>query len=484
MKFATTGSQELPRHLKVLVTGSPKSGKTTFLGTVPGILIADTEAGANNLQSVAHLNVPFTTITSSDDLRQLLLLLRDEGQRKKIASNLGVPSIEAVAIDTLDSYQEILKRERLAEVRQKQFKRDDWSWLLEQMTAMINAFNSLPMHVLFTVHTKVQNLGSDDDPRSIILPSLSGQMAERLAGMVGYSLATFRRDEVDPSTGNPRTVYLLRTEGDEVHPTLGNRSAGTLPAVIWPQFQALLDSMPAPLAAPAPQVSTEVSAEVEPPAAPMAPAAPAAEAPAAVDEAPALDKPPLAAVPSEPVAAPAEAETQAVDQDALNEVAISHLTKMWKAIGLPSTKNLFGGMTLTQAREAIVMWNTLQHDYAEGNCEDPVSQMVAYVVGNGWASEPKKRKPRKVASAPEPAPAPEPVPAPAPATEPAPEPAVALVEKEMGAKVVEIREKGSVAPCDECGNPIDDADIAALGKNRFGKWLCVDDYRAAAKANK
>jgi hypothetical protein len=37
------------------------------------------------------------------------------------------------------------------------------------------------------------------------------------------------------------------------------------------------------------------------------------------------------------------------------------------------------------------------------------------------------------------------------------------------------------APCDVCGNPIDDLDLAELGQKRFGKVLCVDHYLAEQK---
>lgn len=470
MKFATTGSKELPSHLKILLTGPAKSGKTSFVGTIPNVLIADTEPFANNLQSVAHLNVPFTPITSSDDLRQLLLILRDEKQRQKIADDLGIPAIEAVAIDTLDSFQEILKAERLKETRQSSFKRDDWSWLLETMSAIVTSFCALPLHVVFAVHTKIQNLGTDDDPRSIILPALNGQMAERIAGMVGYSLATFRKEEIGKD-GAPRTVYWLRTEGDEVHPHLGNRSAGRLPSVIAPSFQAIVESLPTP---------TEDSTPVE----------------TIVEEAAPQETPDV------PSAGELEPEPQqAVEAEAgpepLSAAAVSHLAKVWKALDRDFNEDYLGDMSLDQAREIVVMWEAMQVDFAEGKLMNPHEQMTAYLITTGWLPEPSDDEQLAASLAlPEPEPADEPAPAPEPQPEAVEKPKrrtrkvaaksepVAAVTEQLGGKVIDIREGASQAPCDECGKPIDDADIAALAVNRFSKWLCVDDYTAASRAAK
>ena len=37
------------------------------------------------------------------------------------------------------------------------------------------------------------------------------------------------------------------------------------------------------------------------------------------------------------------------------------------------------------------------------------------------------------------------------------------------------------AKCEECGNTIDDIDLAELGQKRFDKILCVQDYLKAQR---
>src|SRR3954466_8691403 len=91
--FKRTGNEEFPAHLKCLISGPPKSGKTTLLSTVPGIIILDTEPWANNLESVAHLDVPYVTVTSSQDLKQVAFMLSNEQLRKQVAASYGMEDV-------------------------------------------------------------------------------------------------------------------------------------------------------------------------------------------------------------------------------------------------------------------------------------------------------------------------------------------------------------------------------------------------------
>ena len=241
--FKRTGSGDFSKYLKVMVSGPPKSGKTTLLGTVPNILVLDTEPHANNLDSIAHLDVPFVTISCIEDLRHVLMILGNDSLRKQMAQgSYGIPDIGAVAIDTLDTLQKIMKAERLKEQKQTQFLRDDWGWLKTEMENLIQAFTALPMHVFFMVHVKTQEIGKGDDAYTTVLPGLEGAIAQSIAGMVGYSLLSFRTEEVAPD-GTSFTKYWLRTEGDRTHDFLGTRTAGRLPSVIEPNMRTIYDTV-------------------------------------------------------------------------------------------------------------------------------------------------------------------------------------------------------------------------------------------------
>lgn len=395
-----TGGADFPDKLKALVSGPPKSGKTTLLGTVPNIIVADTEPQANNLASLAHLDIPYVTVFGTADLRELAMVLGNDSLRAQAAADAGMPSIDAVAIDTLDSLQKIMKRERMEEQRTTKFLRDDWSWLKDEMIKIIEAFTSLPLHVIFCVHLKTQDVGTENNPQSKILPGLEGSVASEIAGMVGYSLRSFRKEEFDPASGNRYTKYLLQAEGDETYDFLGTRTAGRLPSIIEPNFKTIYDAAmsgrPAPQAqapiqmpqiqnpaqaqapqaqapqaqAPAPAVQTPVQTPTGPEAGPAAPVQPAAQ-------------PPQEQAPQ----APATPEARPDASEPVNDTALQHMKKVYDALGLAFPVDTLRQLTLGDARTLVKMWAAVQADAAEGKAAEgstPQSEMVQYLTAMGY----------------------------------------------------------------------------------------------------
>ena len=402
--FKRTGSGDLPDYLKCLISGPAKSGKTTTLGTVPNIVIADTEPHANNLQSVAHLDLPYVTVYGTDDLRKLAVVLRDPALRAQAAADLGMPDIEAVGIDTLDTLQEIMKKERLAAERRTEFRKDDWGWLREQMTSVIRSFTALPMHVFFTVHVKTVHIGSDEDGRTVVQPGLQGGISEDIAGMVGYSLYSFRTGEVGPD-GRPTTKYWLQAEGDETFPFVGNRAAGRLPRVIEPNFATLQ------AAAAAGKLATRPSPVVAPVAAPVAPPVPETPAPApeATQATPVATEPlpqpgpaqqsqqvekPEAPVgiqgPSgEGVQGPPPADVSP-DAQPINLTALKHVKDVYMALGVDFPEDLVRSKTIGEARTLVLTWRAAQEDEANGRLAEGGTakiEMLAYMEAFNWLAE-------------------------------------------------------------------------------------------------
>lgn len=576
--FKRTGGDDFPTHLKCLITGDPKTGKTSFLGTVPNIVILDTEPQANNMMSIAHLNVPVATITSSMDLEQIKLQLTDPSLRQMLAQSLGMPTIEALALDTLDSLQAILKRDRMREQHTTKFLRDDWGWLKEEMTALLTAFTSLPMHVFFTVHTKTETLGDAEkgDSRTVVLPGLEGAIARSVAGMVGYSLMTFRRQEVNPD-GSAKTNYLLRAEGDETYGFLGNRAAGKLPEVVEPTFRTLLyfaelarkeaasqtaqaQQQQAAIAAQvAQQQIAEVQTSIQTPAPTPSATATAATAPAApaaqdVVRAPDQPAPPqsVATAPPTPVgqAPVVPVQDRPADTEPVNAAALGHIKHVYDQLGIEFPEELARSRTLGDARNLVKMWKAIQEDHAKGAGtpgQTPQDEMLGMMETFQWlpqagatvkaeavAVEPKvdgtieqvrafvgddrgraqqafdverdRERPRATlldwlvargamtpetattqvqtavendAAGQEPASVtPPPAEADAPVTE---QQAISTVTEVAGGTVVEQIDTED-GPCEVCGNPVNDLDIARLSKVRYGQWLCVDDYVRRGRA--
>ena len=569
--FSRTGAADFPTNLKCMISGPPKSGKTRFLGTVPNVLVLDTEPHANNLQSLAGLDIPFKTINSTNDLRQAQFILSQEQFRKQAAQGLGMPDIEAVAIDTLDTLQSIMKRERMVEQKSSKFLRDDWGWLKEEMASIIDSFTSLPMHVFFIVHTKTKDIGTEDNPKTIILPGLEGSISESIAGMVGYSFLSFRKEEVDVSAPNGRrTSYFLQTEGDETYEFLGNRADGRLPTIIRPDFKTVWDSVMAnrPTAQHQPvavDLSLQTTGQTPQPAqsAPAAqPAAPAAQAPApAAQPTPQPEAQPAApAAPSSEV--PAQNAGQAPAQsgqpsgtpapndndDPISQAAKQFVAKVYAEIQVPMPEAKVDKLTMGEARTLVRAFKAIQQDAAEGKGGTPAEVMSMHLQAQGlmpdegeqaapekpaveakvdgnieevkayvgddlaraqeaydlehakgdsartslisWldskGAKPPVAPPAQQVQTPVQSDPTPPTPADQGVTPEAPqadgetteEQGLQNAEQGLGGTVIETKIEGK---CVECGNPIDDEDLAELGLKRYQKLLCVKDYLAEGK---
>lgn len=364
MLIKKTGSSDYPKYIKALIMGPPKSGKTSTLSTFPNIVIADVEAG---LMSIAHKNTPYVDVDDTAKLQQLLMVLGNDQLRKQAAAALDLPDIESVGIDTLDALQELLKKERMRAEKRTTFQREDWGWLLEQMSEIIKGFLNLPLHVAFTVHTTTT---FDDESRMIYAPGLQGAIQDKVAGLVGFSMFSQRTVEVDPASGNHYTSYKLLTEGDAKNPHLGNRAAGALPRVIEPDFKVIFDAVYANIQQ-AQQLQEESESVIQAPDEDGEVAQSVSHPPAAEVE-----------VPTEPVQQPAQAEAEApaeepqgtpsVDNDEDDPITangVSFLTTAYKELGIPVPEDL-DSWTLGKGRMVGQWINSCKADWQQGTIDE------------------------------------------------------------------------------------------------------------------
>lgn len=552
--YRRTGDEDFVNYIKALIVGPPKSGKTVLLSTVPNILICDTEPFANNLESIRHLDVPYVTITNSNDLRDVALTLGNDTMRKRLAqSRYGISDIEGVAIDTLDTLQKLLKKERMAEQRSRTFERDDWGWLKTEMEAIVELFTNLPMHVLLTCHLKTQEIGKGKDAYTQVMPGLEGAIAASIAGMVGYSMMTYREEDVDMATGEITTRYYLKTEGDRNHDFLGTRTGiRGLPTVIEPNIGTIYGKIMEGREEVREQRRKIAEANgAPPPAPPEQPTLPTEQVAQTVSQGDPVqtpvDTPPAPESPPSPPAA----EARPSDEELVNPAALGHIKKVYDALEVGFPQETIQVLTMGQARGIATMWRAIQQDHAEGKAPEgltPQQEMLNYLNGQGWGPpagnperQPVRRDEREIThlranatideiktyignppnlarvqeaydrelvqdrprstllaklldlGAKPPAPQtpventpeapPEAVTPPSPRVDTpstedaATEAAVQVLQEGLGAAVVSTAiPKG--APCDVCGNPIDDEDLAELGKKRYNKTLCVKDYLA------
>lgn len=442
--FKKTGDADYPRHMKVLVTGPPKSGKTTFLATAPNVVVAACEAG---LMSIAHKNIGYVEIDSIDKLATLHGILKDPTLRQRAAASMGLPAIETVCIDTADALQEIAKKEVLRQGRRTEMQQADWGKLKETMSAQLKAFIALPLNVIITVHVDVTQ---DEEQRQIYAPALQGAIKNEIAGWVDFSLLSFRQKETAPD-GTASIKYYLKNEGDAKNPHVGNRGGGRVPEICVPDFMTLhgyvYDGLDLP--------KTERVAMEMPEPAPVSEAAPA------------------------PAAEPAGVRDDS--DDPINPAGKQAITKMYKSHKLVPPPDL-DTWTLGKARQIAKFNTAVKADIAmnRGTIDELYSFLKEMDAWHGPAddAEVKPTVAKKASVAPAPTvEAPKAV-EPEASPEVTEEQALETVTAQLGGVVLGQKITAD-ATCEVCGNQVDDLDIANLSNSRFRKVMCVADYKNA-----
>ena len=218
-------------NIKCLVMGKPGAGKTRSASYWPKPILADCEKGR---MAVADRAMPYAAITSSEDMKALLKMLKLECNKP-----LQQRTYQTLVIDTLDSYQRIVIKERLdSEKKESLSGWQDWGYLDGKMTQLVASLQELSMNIVVNLHvkdTKVATGGGkeaasddDDDKGSMLVvgPKLKGDLREQIAAdfdLVGH-MGTYY-EAVD---GERQMLRGIQWWPDPAHPILKDRS-GQLP---------------------------------------------------------------------------------------------------------------------------------------------------------------------------------------------------------------------------------------------------------------
>lgn len=230
LQLKRTGSAEYGQYMKVLICGSPGSGKTRLSSTFPNPLYASAEGG---LMSIADRSVPYLEIKTSTDLQGVKAVCdQDPGVRKEI---LGV-QVDTIVIDTIDEIQRILIKERLEETKKESMTLPDWGWMGEQMQALIRGFRNLDMNVVMTCHLKEST--DSESGRMWFEPALQGAIGKQIPAFVDLALLlkTVSQTVVQDGTAVKKTGRFLISAPDVHHEWVKDRS-GKLPAEMVVDFE-------------------------------------------------------------------------------------------------------------------------------------------------------------------------------------------------------------------------------------------------------
>lgn len=215
-------SLEAPLHHKILIYGPPRAGKTSFIGsaafdprTCP-ILVLDFDQGGTSIVGLPQDCIKVVPCSTWDDISQAYDYLANEKHEFKAVavdslSKLHIYSLAQVSEKAFDRSKK--DRTKAARLTSEDAQRQDYNLSLNQMRKLIHAFLGLPMHVIFTAHSKetlTATTASGDGGGYVRIPNLFGQLAEEVVGIFNTTiyLSIERRDPKKPNSPVDRVLVL------------------------------------------------------------------------------------------------------------------------------------------------------------------------------------------------------------------------------------------------------------------------------------
>jgi len=156
-------------YVKALVYGKSGTGKTVFGGLANDVIIASAEDWLLSLNAFKK-DIPYTQITSVDDMRSLFTYLRDEKHWYK-----------SLVIDSLTEISDKIKLNIEKKNGGKQLSLPQWWEISRAINEIIMDFKTLPLNLLIITQEIVEK---DEEKVLTISPALNGQMKTK----IGYSM--------------------------------------------------------------------------------------------------------------------------------------------------------------------------------------------------------------------------------------------------------------------------------------------------------
>src|SRR2546428_4741126 len=211
-----------------LLIGDSGSGKTTFLGTVPGIRIADFDAG---LDVLATRDIEYIEYHDGEKPSAWKAFKGElsEWQKEPKAAPLGVDSITTAAEAALRYILD--KNGRLTSGR---IQIGDWGQAINEVKDALARLSTLKCHVIVTAHYQMHK---DEQLGGLyFVPLLYGR---ELPMMVPKFFNDTWRAFVELKAGANEPAYRLQVRPDSRYTTLKN-SLGMKELYVTPEFNKLV----------------------------------------------------------------------------------------------------------------------------------------------------------------------------------------------------------------------------------------------------
>jgi hypothetical protein len=206
----------VPSDANILLIGDSGTGKTTFLGTVPQIEVADFDKG---MASLRGLDVPYATFKEAPkDVKvyptmakqgvypygqawpAFIKWLDDVGQR--IDKGTGP---KAIGIDSLSLLMQVAMNHVLLTSNQTSPNQGSWGAQQEYVKRILNQLTAWPVQLVCTAH--IQRNENDLTKVTEKLPLLTG----KLAGFISAYFDEVYFTDVKTDTAGKRT-YFVQTQ--------------------------------------------------------------------------------------------------------------------------------------------------------------------------------------------------------------------------------------------------------------------------------
>ena len=185
LQIKTTGVEDYldgSANIKALIIGGPGAGKTRMSSYWPKPIFLDCENGRGSL---ADRNMPYAEIKTSKDMLDALEYLKSQERVPKVERQF-----QTVVIDTVDSFQRLVKDEWVQQTKSASFTGyDAWGYLDTKMQMLFARLLNLDFNVLVLVHYKDKTFKDGENQVREFTLQLQGAISDIIFndfGLVGW----------------------------------------------------------------------------------------------------------------------------------------------------------------------------------------------------------------------------------------------------------------------------------------------------------